>query len=143
LIVHALRLYDGQDLRKEIEAEAYQAGFTAGFVLTCVGGLSRLLRMPGTLERRDWIDELEIVSLSGTISKDGCHLHGSFSDRTGQVIGGHVLEGCSVRLSAEVVLGAAEHLRFGRPHDHDTGFRELTVESCEPANSPGLRSSIA
>ena len=48
-----------------------------------------------TLEER-----FEIVSLTGTLSRHGCHLHLSIADFQGNVVGGHVLDGCEVRLAA-------------------------------------------
>ena len=48
---------------------------------------------------------LEIVSLVGTLSADGCHLHASVSNGEGRTSGGHLLEGCPIYTTAEVVIG--------------------------------------
>ena len=48
--------------------------------------------------------ELTRPSLTGTLSPTGHHLHMSISDRDCRTYGGHVLEGCIVRTTAELVL---------------------------------------
>ncbi len=49
----------------------------------------------------------ETVSLSGTAEEGGEHLHASLSDPEGNVVGGHVLEGCVVRTTMEIILGSS------------------------------------
>jgi len=126
--VHAFRLTGGADLRDSIEEMARSSGIGAGCVLACVGSLSRaVLRMPGardfiTLER-----DLEIVSMEGTLSPDGCHVHVAVSDHSGAVLGGHLVSGCVVRTTAEIVLAEIESLEFARERDAETGFAELVV----------------
>ena len=41
-------------------------------------------------------ERFEIVSLAGTVSRHGAHLHMSLADYQGNVVGGHVMEGCEV-----------------------------------------------
>ncbi|MCR4310971.1 MAG: DNA-binding protein [Candidatus Taylorbacteria bacterium] len=75
-------------------------------------------------------EELEIVSLSGNISRMGSdvvvHAHGVFSDATMKTYGGHVKK-LTVSVTCEVVIttfpGALD-----RAHDEDTGVN-LLVES--------------
>jgi predicted DNA-binding protein with PD1-like motif len=50
------------------------------------------------------------------------------SDDAGNVLGGHVLEGCIVRTTAQIVIGIPGGLRFSREMDPETGYRELTVQ---------------
>lgn len=127
--VYALRLSPGQDLRKELESFARDHGLQAGFVVTCVGSLQKAVIRPANqsvaLTRTE---KFEIVSLVGTLSADGPHLHIALSDSTGATIGGHLLEGCEIYTTAEVVLGNARSLRFRRTVDPATGFPELTIE---------------
>jgi len=82
--------------------------------------------MGGQNDIREWKNErFEIVSMTGTFSRDGsCHLHISISDDNGHTFGGHLLEG-EIFTTAEVVLGSAEGIDFPREHDDDTGYREL------------------
>jgi predicted DNA-binding protein with PD1-like motif len=46
----------------------------------------------------------EIVSLTGTLSQYGSHYHIAISDGTGHTVGAHLLEGCKVYTTAEIVL---------------------------------------
>ena len=123
---HALRLHPGQDLRLALEERARE--LAAGCVLTCVGSLARArLRLAGGDEVLELAGPLEIVALVGTLSPDGPHLHGSFADARGEVRGGHVLAGCIVGTTAEIVIGELEGLTFARELDPATGWRELVV----------------
>lgn len=131
--MHAFRLAPGADLRVELQRIAREQALAAGFVLTCVGSLSRArLRMPGAPGEaelfRTWEEPMEIVSLAGTLSPDGLHMHVSLSRRDGTCVGGHLVPGCVVRTTAELVIGEADHLEFRRPLDPATGFRELSVQ---------------
>ena len=76
-------------------------------------------------------DFLEICGLVGTVSPAGAHLHCSLGRADGSVLAGHVVS-LTVQTTAEVVLGEAEQLQFGREVDMRTGFRELVVRQREP-----------
>lgn len=73
--------------------------------------------------------DLELLTLSGTLSPDGAHLHASVADAQGRVLGGHVLAGCTVRTTAEVVLALLPDWQFSREVDDATGFKELVIRS--------------
>jgi len=47
------------------------------------------------------------------------------ADAQGRVIGGHVMPGCIVRTTAEVVLGLLPGWEFRRQSDTATGYLEL------------------
>lgn len=80
---------------------------TAGWILTCVGSLSQaVLRLGGARRRLHRSGELEIVALTGTLAAAGVHLHLAVADETGQTVGGHLLDGCIVRTTAELVVAA-------------------------------------
>jgi predicted DNA-binding protein with PD1-like motif len=128
----AVRLSPGDDLREALSAAFEAEGGTAGFVAACVGSLSRAaLRYAGREEEAIAEGPFEIVTLSGTFGPDGCHLHVAVSDQEGRMTGGHVLPGCMVRTTAEVVLGLTSAVRFGREVDAETGYAELTITSAE------------
>jgi len=123
------RLTPGQDLKKEIDAFARREKLQAGFVITCVGSLQQVkIRPANQQEALERIEKFEIVSLVGTLSPDGSHLHIGLSDSLGNTIGGHLLEGNLVYTTAEIVLGEAESLRFSREVDPVTTYKELTVK---------------
>ena len=71
--------------------------------------------------------DLEILSLGGSLSPDGPHLHIAVSDASGRVTGGHMGPGCVVRTTAEVMVLLLPGHRFSREHDPATGFKELFV----------------
>ena len=43
-------------------------------------------------------------------------------------MGGHLVEGCLVHTTAELVVGEAVGLVFSRPLDPATGYGELSIE---------------
>lgn len=78
-------------------------------------------------EIRDWNERMEVVSLVGTLSSSGKHLHMSLSDKNGVVVGGHVVSG-KVFTTMEIVLGTIQGVTFKREMDNATGYRELVVQ---------------
>ncbi len=125
----ALRLNPGDDLRAAIEAALRGSGLQAGFVLQGIGSLSvAQLRYAGLPQPTELRGDLEILTLAGSVSSDGAHLHMSVSDAQGQVLGGHVSAGCIVRTTVELLLALLPGQRFSRPVDARTGYPELRVE---------------
>ena len=140
--LHAVRLLPGDDLLAALLDFVTGRGIRAAAVLTCVGstGLTTL-RPAGGQPPRVFDGKHEILSLTGTIgfggSPDGDplggpdgevhHLHLSISDAECRVVGGHLLQGCIVRTTAEIVLAELEGAAFERPHDPLTGFAELSI----------------
>jgi predicted DNA-binding protein with PD1-like motif len=51
----------------------------------------------------------------------------SLATAAGEVVGGHVMHGCIVRTTAEVLLGLLDEWEFSRELDELTGFAELVV----------------
>ena len=76
---------------------------------------------------------LEIDTVHGTVSANGVHLHISVSDVEGRVYGGHLKEGCIVRTTCELVVGALEDVVFDRVADEATGFDELVAQEIVPS----------
>jgi uncharacterized protein len=129
----ALRLRPGADFKAELLALAARERIQAGWVLTCVGSLSRVrLRLAGGAEDGIWQGAFEIVAVTGTLSQDGGHLHMAVADHQGRTFGGHLAEGCIVRTTVEVVLAADDRLVFAREHDPATGYDELVVRERDP-----------
>ncbi len=127
---HALRLRPGDDLRLALERATREQRLGAGCVVSCVGSLSRArVRLAGGEEVRELGGPLEIVALVGTLSSDGPHLHVALADGEGRVLGGHLLEGCPIHTTAEIVLGELENVRFARELDPATGWKELVIRT--------------
>ncbi|MEO7392223.1 MAG: PPC domain-containing DNA-binding protein [Ramlibacter sp.] len=128
--VHVLRLAPGDDLRASLEAVFAQLGRQHGIAAACivsaVGSLSHaVLRYADKSGGSEVSGPLELLMLSGTLSTSGAHLHGSVADSNGTVKGGHILPGCIVRTTAEVVIALLPGWEFRRELDEATGFREL------------------
>ena len=70
----------------------------------------------------------EIVSLSGTVSVNGSHLHIAVSDSTGKTIGGHLLDSNLVYTTAEIVLQEDDDYVFTREKDGTTPWEELQIK---------------
>ncbi|WP_422075171.1 PPC domain-containing DNA-binding protein [Tranquillimonas rosea] len=124
----ALRLTPGADLRGALDDAFRRSGASAGFIVAQVGSLTHArLRPAGRDDAVEIPGPLEIVSLSGTFSPDGPHLHLAVSDAGCAVYGGHLLTGCPVRTTAELILGVTDAARFSRERDVETGYAELVI----------------
>lgn len=125
---HPVRLSPGDDLRGALENTLRALDLEAAFVLQGIGSLSvAQLRFAGAGQATELRGDLEILTLAGSISPDGAHLHMSVSDAHGHVYGGHVTPGCTVRTTAEILLALLPEHRFAREHDAATGYVELVV----------------
>jgi len=124
----ALRLDPGDDLRAALVAALLASGHEAGYVLQGIGSLSvAQLRYAGQPQPDTLRGDLEILTLAGSLSADGAHLHMSVSDAQGRVLGGHVCAGCVVRTTAELLLALLPGQRFTRELDPRTGYPELKI----------------
>ena len=127
--VHAFRLKPGQDLRQEIEAFVAKEKIVAGYMLTCVGSLTQTnIRFANQPNGSMANGHFEIVSLTGTVSINGSHIHISVSDSTGKTIGGHLLNNNIVYTTAEIVIGETKDFIFTREKDGSTPWEELQVK---------------
>ena len=72
-------------------------------------------------------EDLEIISLQGTLGKDKCHIHISASDNKGKVYGGH-LKKAIINTTAEIVITNLDNYTFSREFDEQTGFKELIIK---------------
>ena len=129
---HCFRLKRGDDLYESIQAYADAHHIAAGVVLSAVGCVYRWeVRDASGVEVRRGTEEVEIVSLMGTVSENGSHLHASFARRDLSVFGGHLRPGCLVNTTAEIVLAELPEVRFARAPDGETGYDELTIEKID------------
>ncbi len=127
--VYAFRLKPGEDLRTGIQKMVMQHHIQAGWVNTCVGSLTDYnIRFANQPESSSGSGHFEILSLVGTLSVNGSHLHLSISDSTGKTIGGHLSEGCRIYTTAEIVISSSSDLVFKRKQDGTTPWEELQVE---------------
>ena len=129
---HVFRLRRGSDLLKALQEYARTRRIAAGTVVSGVGCVTRArVRDASGVTVRELDEPLEIVSLMGTLSVARTHLHIALAREDLTVLGGHLMEGCIVNTTAEVVLLELDGVRFGAEWDGETGYDELTILSLE------------
>ena len=127
------RLHRGDDLLLSIRTLCEREKIDAAVVLSAVGCVSRaVLRDAGGVILRSVDEPCEIVSLNGTASRTRCHLHLALSREDLSTIGGHMMPGCIVNTTCELVLGVLEHMRFDVEQDAQTGYDELIFTELKP-----------
>ena len=129
---HVFRLRRGSDLLKALQEYARTRRIAAGTVVSGVGCVTRArVRDASGVTVRELNEPLEIVSLMGTLSAARTHLHIALAREDLTVLGGHLMEGCIVNTTAEVVLLELDGGRFGAEWDGETGYDELAILSLE------------
>jgi len=124
----AFRLAPGEELLGALRRIVAAYGIRAGYVAGVVGSLSRAcLRFAGRRDGTALDGCFEVVSLVGTLDAEGEHLHMTISNQEGTTTGGHVLEGCVVRTTMELVLGDLSELEFSREYCPLSTYEELAV----------------
>ena len=127
---HVFRLRRGSDLLKALQEYARTRRIAAGTVVSGVGCVTRArVRDASGVTVRELNEPLEIVSLMGTLSAARTHLHIALAREDLTVLGGHLMEGCIVNTTAEVVLLELDGVRFGAEWDGETGYDELAILS--------------
>ena len=103
-----LKLAPGSDVRLSLEQLAVEQNLS-GFILGVVGNLSRAsFQCPGQAQPSVLEGDLEVITLNGTFSPEGVHLHLSLSDGACQVWGGHLEPGTLVQKGVDLLLGLPE-----------------------------------
>lgn len=126
------RLGPHDDLKKKIVAFMHERNIQAGAVISCVGSLEQVhLRFANRTEGTTLQGYHEILSLTGTLSVNGVHLHLSVADTNGQVTGGHLLDDNLVYTTAEISIAVFSDIVFKREIDPTYGFRELLIQKKE------------
>jgi predicted DNA-binding protein with PD1-like motif len=125
---YGVRLKRGQDLRESIEEFCKEEGIKAGVVLSGVGCVTKArLRDASGVNIVEVDEHMEIVSLMGTVSAKRCHLHVSFAKEDLSVIGGHLVDGCIINTTCELVIGELEEYEYDVEFDEETGYDELII----------------
>ena len=136
-----LRLPPCVDLRGELERLAQAEPSCCGFVVCGIGSLeSPVLRFADQDEGLVLAGPQEVISLAGSVSGDGAHLHLVVADAEGHTLGGHLCHGSRVRTTMEILLLYPEGWQLGRERDAATGHLELTVSPSPPRRPPLPRS---
>jgi len=125
---YTFRLRSGQDLFDSIKSFAHEKRIQAGCVLSGVGSLTHAtLRLADRDFYSEYDGHFEIVSITGTVSIHGSHLHIAISDGDGTTIGGHLESGCRIYTTAEIVVAVFNNVIYKREFAEDSGYNELVV----------------
>jgi len=126
---YTFRLRPNDDMFDSIEAFVRDKNIESGCVLSGVGSLTyAVLRLANGEFHSEFDGHFEIVSVTGTVSIHGSHLHVSISDEDGKTIGGHLVSGCRIYTTAEIVLAVFDDLVYKRElYENDSGYEELVV----------------
>ena len=120
------RLQRGDDLLIEIKKIAKEEKLKAAVVLSSVGCVSKLrIRDAGGINIRELNENCEILSLNGTISSERSHLHIAFSKEDLSVIGGHLVEGCIINTTCELIIQEIIGWQYETFNDSETGYKEI------------------
>lgn len=124
----AFRLEPGEDVLDTLQAFVAANNLPAAAIVTVVGSLTHAMiryaaRPVGAL--REGL--FEIVSMIGTVEATGGHVHISCSDENGDMFGGHMLSGCLVRTTCEIVLMELTDVTFARETCAKSTWDELVV----------------
>lgn len=116
---------------------AREESIAAGVVLSAVGCVSRaVLRDASGVTVRTVDEPCEIVSLNGTVSAVRCHLHLALSKEDLSTVGGHLIPGCIINTTCELVLARLDGWRFGVEQDAQTGYDELVFHRTGTEEAP-------
>jgi len=128
------KLYEDEDLLETINQAAKRSNVNTG-VFSLIGTLKRAVvgfYRAGKYETIRVEGPLEIVSCIGNISlkenQPFAHAHTALSDEKGNVKGGHLMPGCIIGATAELVLIEAADLRLNRKLDKKTNLSLLSME---------------
>lgn len=126
--IHTFRLPPGKDLFQSIQDFVDHQSIQAGCVLSGVGSLTHAtLRLANQDGYAQYEGHFEIVAITGTVSVHGSHLHVAISDETGKTTGGHLVPGCLIYTTAEIVIADFPEVVYRREYTADSGYEELVV----------------
>lgn len=126
MVCHCIRLHRGDDLLESIMALAKEKNIQAAVVLSAVGCiLHGQVRDASGVTLRTIDEPCEIVSLNGTVSAARCHLHIALSKEDLSTVGGHLVTGCIINTTCELVIMELPQVSFSVEQDDETGYDEL------------------
>jgi predicted DNA-binding protein with PD1-like motif len=123
-----LKLNPDDDLKIKLGELFRFHNVEAAFIISGIGSLKTLrLRLANSNQVFSRDESFEILSLQGSVSLDGLHLHLSVANSSGQVFGGHLIEGSLVYTTAEILVAKCHEYVFSRQNDPATGYKELQI----------------
>jgi uncharacterized protein len=129
MVVETIRLKPSEDLYEGLNGFLVREKIEAAFVITCVGSLKEVnIRYANQETYTSLSGHFEILSLVGTLSINGTHLHITVADGEGNCKGGHLSNGSKIYTTAEIVIGILPNVSYLRELDSTYGYKELVVK---------------
>ena len=135
--VVAFRLPPGTDVLQGILEVCKQYDIKNGVILSALGSWKKAafcnpITLPngksgyGETTILDGNGFYELLSFGGMISHDDRgnilpHIHLTISDERGSAYGGHLVEGCEVLITTDIVIGILDDIIMGRRFDEAAG----------------------
>jgi hypothetical protein len=128
------RLLEGEDLAETIKKQAETNGIRAGFFIL-IGTVKHAALgyyKEGKYETVRLEGPLEVASCTGNVAVDEkgevvIHAHVVVSNEKGEAFGGHLMKGCDVGATAELVMIEAADIKVRRVYDEKTKLKLLKL----------------
>jgi len=128
------RLPEDEDLADGIKKRVEESGIKAGAIFV-IGALKHMVT--GCLKEGEYKlitieGPLEIASCMGNVAVDekgetAIHAHLVASNEKGEAFGGHLMQGCRVGVTAELIILEAAGIKLKRVTNEKTKFRLLQL----------------
>jgi uncharacterized protein len=127
--IHVLRIKPNEDLKLSLIKYAQDSHIQSGSIISAVGSLkSMVVRIADGKSLEEYHEPVELTSLSGTFSDGHIHAHLLAISSRMEVFGGHLMPGCRVNTTLEVVImDFSDTYNNTRVFDPQTGYDELVV----------------
>lgn len=132
--IYFTRFFENDDLAESIKKAAEESNVRAG-VLIVIGALKQAVL--GCYKQGEYVStelkgHVEIASCTGNIALDEkgntvVHAHIVVSNEKGEAFGGHLMKGCLVGPTAELVIIEATDLDLKRTFDEKTKLKLLRL----------------
>jgi len=124
-----VKLEKGEEIVTELEKALEENSIFAGS-FQGIGAVSKATLGHYSLESKDYSEReldqpLEIVSLQGTVSREGVHPHICLGTSNMETYGGHLVE-ATVAATCEIIVHSASG-RLDRYHDEEIGLDLLDI----------------
>ena len=124
-----IRLEKGEEIVSEFEKLLDEKGISAGS-FQGIGAVSEATLGHYSLESKDYSEKelnqpLEIVSLQGTVSREGIHPHVCLGTHEMETYGGHLVK-ATVAATCEIIVSPASGT-LTRYHDEEIGLDLLDI----------------
>lgn len=140
-----VRLLPGTDIMEGLKQVVEDNGIRAGYLLMAIGTVTQLTIQifrprPETKLGAGYTDPetvpgpIEVLGLSGIISETekgeiALHLHGTFCDKEGKVLGGHLVPGGNpICATLDACIAEVAGARFVARYDDETGLNLFSPE---------------